>query len=200
MAILRAPSDAAMALTVRTNSRPRRSNSLRNCSARASARCLSERSKARRVLPSTSRSTTATEATRQVQIICLIAQRAPQQDLDAVQKWAAAASVVVSLIHGKPSRLPARDGKSAAQQRRRVRRFRILPQLHSQSPPVLRPRRPGRHGRAQQQQWDKGLPCPSQRRSDLAAEHWWGMLELAWRAKLAQSERSSDYLPARSRS
>src|ERR1019366_1486973 len=131
-------------------------------------------------------------------IICLIAQRAPQQDLDAVQKWAAAASVVVSLIHGKPSRLPARDGKSAAQQRRRVRRFRILPQLPSQSPPVLRPRRPGRHGRAQQQQWDKGLPCPSQRRSDLAAEHWWGMLQLAWRAKLAQSERSSDYLPARS--
>src|ERR1017187_2994928 len=63
MAMLRASSDAAMALTVRTNSRRRRSNSLRNCMTRASARCVAERSKDWRVLPNTSRSTTATEAT-----------------------------------------------------------------------------------------------------------------------------------------
>src|SRR5450759_5608448 len=70
-------------------------------------------------------------------------------DFDAVEEWAAAASVLVGFIYGEPSRFPARDGKSAAEQRGRVRGLRVLAQFDAQRAAVLGARRTGR-GRVEQ--------------------------------------------------
>jgi hypothetical protein len=70
-------------------------------------------------------------------------------EFDAAEEWAAATSVLVGFIYGEPSRFPAHDGKSATEQRGRVRRLRVLAQFDAQRAAVLRARRTG-GGRVEQ--------------------------------------------------
>src|ERR1019366_7199005 len=106
-------------------------------------------------------------------------------EFDAVEEWGAATSVLVGFINGEPSRFPARDGKSAAEQRGRVRGLRVLAQFDAQRAPILGARRTV--GERMQQH---GHHQPKQTRTDAARDlPWWGRRGPRWaplpiRAKL----------------
>ena len=87
----------------------------------------------------------------QVEIAGLVAQRAPHLNFDAVEKRAAAGGVFVGFVDGEASGFPARDGKSGAEQRRRVRRLRVLADFDAQGSAILGARRAVGGRRAEQE-------------------------------------------------